>query len=406
MKIGLVSYWCIPYTGGVSTYVLALQKGLEERGHEVDILSHNQSGLHYHIVNKGKSIDKQTFLTPIMKQIGIRFNMKSRNYDAWLAAMEGERLAFRQALTTFTLTKYDVLHAQDVISATAVSEIKPKNTPLVVTLHGKLEAEWKLQGVISDPSPAATWASTLDQYGSRVGDRIIVPSKWLKQQYESTSDLEKDPFDVIPYGFDTLSFLRQAISLKGAIPESSLKLIVCPARLDAVKGHEVLLHALELLRKRRSDWVCWLVGDGPLRPRLEQLTNHLKLQQHVMFLGHRNDMAALLSQADMVVAPSIHDNLPFAIMEAQVAGKPIIASDAGGIPEMIADGESGLLFTSGRADLLCERINKLLDDDWLQKRLANQARYHGLRQWSLDSMTERTLQLYDEALQAKQRGGK
>lgn len=406
MKIGLVSYWCIPYTGGVSTYVLALRKGLEERGHDVDILSHNQTGLYYHIVDKGKSISKQAVLTPIMNQIGLRFNKKSQNYDAWLVAMQGERLAFRQALIEFSLTGYDVIHAQDVISAITVSEIIPKSTPLIVTLHGKLAAEWKLQGVISEPSPAWEWASALDHYGSEVGDRVIVPSNWLKQHYESNNGLENNSFDVIPYGFDTLSFLRQAASINPAIPKESLKLIVCPARLDAVKGHEVLLHALELLLKGRSDWVCWLIGDGPLRPRLEQLTNQLNLQQHVKFLGHRNDMAALLKIADIVVAPSIHDNLPFVIMEAQVAGKPIIASDAGGIPEMIADGESGLLFTSGRADLLCGRINELLDDDRLRKRLANNARYHGLKQWSLDTMTKRTLQLYDKALRSKHGGGK
>jgi glycosyltransferase involved in cell wall biosynthesis len=406
MKIAIVSYWSIPYTGGVSTYVLALRQGLEERGYEVDILSHNETGMNYHIVDKGKSIDKQAVSTPIMQQIGTRFNEKSLNYDSWLAAMEGERIAFRQALSEFSLKDYDLIHAQDVISAIGASEVKSRSTPLIVTLHGKLAAEWRLQGVISDHTQSWQWANGLDYYGSMIGDSIILPSKWLRQQYESTGLMEHIQTDVIPYGFDTLSFIRKSASVNPYPRQEGVTLLVCPARLDQVKGHEVLLQALALLLKQRSDWICWLIGDGPLREQLEQITNQYNLQQHVKFLGHRSDMAALLTEADIVVIPSIHDNLPFVIMEAQVAGKPIIASDAGGIPEMITSGENGLLFPSGRADLLFEKMIALFNDDALRKKMANKARYHGLRNWSLDKMIDRIVHLYDEALRSKRGSGR
>ncbi|MGO4184501.1 glycosyltransferase family 4 protein [Paenibacillus sp. TAF43_2] len=403
MKIALVSYWCVPYTGGVSTYVLALRKGLEARGYEVDILSHNETGLNYHIVDKVKSIDKQAVLAPIMQQIGIRFNEKSLNYNSWLAAMEGERIAFRQALSEFSLKDYDLIHAQDVISAIGVSEIKPRSTPLIVTLHGKLAVEWKHQGIISDDTKAEQWGNALDYYGSMVADWNIFPSKWLKQQYESRSMHDKQ-MDVIPYGFDTLSFLRKSTNGMTVSKPDRVKLLACPARLDQVKGHDVLLHALSLLLQERSDWVCWLIGDGPLRESLEQAKIQYNLQQHVQFLGHRNDMSALLKEADYVVVPSIHDNLPFTVMESQVAGKPIIASAVGGIPEMISHGKNGLLVPAGRADLLCRQISELFNDHSLGKRLANKARSYGLKEWSLDTMSDRTVRLYAKALQVK-RGG-
>ncbi|MGO4692946.1 glycosyltransferase family 4 protein [Paenibacillus sp. 2TAB26] len=401
MKIALVSYWCVPYTGGVSTYVLALRKGLEDRGHEVDILSHNETGQNYHVVDKGKSIDKQAVLTPIMQYMGLRFNEKSLNYDSWLAAMDGERIAFRQALSEFSLKEYDLIHAQDVISAIGVSEVKPRTTPLIVTLHGKLEAEWRLQGYISDDTLSEQWGNALDHYGSMVGDWNIYPSKWLKQQYESTGLMNDIQMDVIPYGFDTLSFLHKSTNGIITTKPEGVKLLVCPARLDQVKGHDVLFHALSLLLKNRSDWICWLIGDGPLRDSLEQVMNQYNLEGHVKFLGHRNDMAALLKEADYVVVPSIHDNFPFVVMESQAMGKPIIASAVGGIPEMITHGENGLLVPAGRADLLCSQIHKLFNDDSLRKRLANKARSYGLKKWSLDKMCDRTLQLYEKALQVK-----
>jgi len=401
MKIALVSYWCVPYTGGVSTYVLALRQGLEARGYEVDILSHNETGLNYHIVDKGKSIDKQAVLTPIMQQIGIRFNEKSPNYDSWLAAMECERIAFRQALSEFSLKDYDLIHAQDVISAIGVSELKPRSTPLIVTLHGKLTVEWKHQGFISNNTQAEHWVNGLDYYGSMVGDWNIFPSKWLKQQYESTGLMHDSQMDVIPYGFDTLSFLRKSINGMPISRPDRVKLLACPARLDQVKGHDVLLHALSLLLKERSDWICWLIGDGPLRDSLEHATIQYNLQQHIKFLGHRNDMAALLKEADYVVVPSIHDNLPFTVMESQVAGKPIIASAVGGIPEMISHRKNGLLVPVGRSDLLCRQISELFDDHSLRNRLANNARSYGLKEWSLDTMSDRTVRLYKKALQVK-----
>lgn len=73
-------------------------------------------------------------------------------------------------------------------------------------------------------------------------------------------------------------------------------------------------------------------GDGPIRNQLEQSVSQLGLGQQVSFLGHQNNMA-LPQEADLIVLPSIHDNLPFVVMEAQVAGKPIIASDTGEYPK-------------------------------------------------------------------------
>ncbi|MFF2479863.1 glycosyltransferase family 4 protein [Paenibacillus sp. NPDC058071] len=405
MRIAIVSYWCVPYTGGVSTYVLALRKGLQDRGHEVDILSHDGTGTNYHNMDKNVWLNKEFVLRPIRDQIARQYNDKVGGYDPWLAAMKAERLAFRQALSVFTLNNYDIIHAQDVISAICVSEVKPAGTPLVVTLHGRLAAEWEYQGAIANGSASWQWAHELDRFGSTVGDRVIMPSQWLLKRYDSFRKANEQT-DIVPYGMDTIAFLRAAAIPSANSGKEGGKLIVCPARLDPVKGHHVLLQALAALASHRSDWICWLVGDGPLRGHLEQLAIQFGLQNRVRFLGHRNDMPALLKEADFVVVPSIHDNTPFVVMEAQVSGKAIIASEVGGIPEMIADGENGLLFPPSRADLLHAAINRLLDDDSLRIRLANQARLDGLRKWPINLMTGRTVALYERTLLAAQGGNR
>ncbi|NIK68180.1 glycosyltransferase family 4 protein [Paenibacillus sp. BK720] len=401
MKIALVSYWCIPYSGGVSTYTLALRKGLEELGHEVDIISHNETGMKYHIVDKGKTIDKPLISEAVKQNTGRRYNIKMHAYDAWLADMESERIAFRQALSHFRLDSYDLIHAQDVISAIGAYEVKPSNIPLLLTLHGDLAAEWQYQRVVSKRSLSWEWAKALDHYGRTAADQIVFPSRWLKRQYDIKPGRTNSKAIVIPYGFDTIKFLHQSALFIPSINKSGSKLILCPARLDPVKGHYLLLEALYKLKELRSDWICWLAGEGPMRKQLEHLVSQLGLGHQVSFLGHQNNMALLLQEADLIVLPSIHDNLPFAVMEAQVAGKPIIASDTGGIPEMIDNGKTGLLFPSGKSDLLCRGLNQLLSDEDQRKKLANQARYHGLRNWSLQTMINRTILLYEKAIASK-----
>ncbi|WP_336772933.1 glycosyltransferase family 4 protein [Paenibacillus sp. MMO-58] len=401
MKIALVSYWCIPYSGGVSTYTLALRKGLEDLGHDVDIISHNDTGMKYHIVDKGRTIDKPLVSAAVKRQIGTRYNIKMPSFDAWLADMESERIAFRQALSHFRLNDYDLIHAQDVISAIGAHEVKPTHIPLLLTLHGDLAAEWMHQGVVSKRSLSWEWAKALDHYGRLAADRVIFPSGWLKRQYDVKPGRTNSSAAVIPYGFDTMKFLHQSALYTPALNKNGMKLILCPARLDPVKGHQVLLQALSKLKETRSDWICWLAGDGPMRSQLEQSVSQLGLGQQVSFLGHQNNMALLLQEADVIVLPSIHDNLPFVVMEAQVAGKPIIASDTGGIPEMIDNGKTGVLFPNGKANLLCRGLNQLLSDEDQRKKLANQARYHGLRNWSLQTMINRTILLYEKTIASK-----
>ncbi|WP_231571056.1 glycosyltransferase family 4 protein [Gordoniibacillus kamchatkensis] len=186
-----------------------------------------------------------------------------------------------------------------------------------------------------------------------------------------------------------------------------MKVLVCPARLVHVKGHKHLFEALALLKGERSDWVCWLLGDGPLRDELTQQCRALGLGEHVQFLGTRSDVPAILGSADVFVLPSLQENLPFSVMEAQIAGKAIVVSDAGGIPEMVEHGTTGLISPAGQSEPMFHNLKRVLADDVLRKRLGEQAKQWAMHHWSIETMMKKTLDVYDSVIQRNitQRGG-
>jgi glycosyltransferase involved in cell wall biosynthesis len=138
--------------------------------------------------------------------------------------------------------------------------------------------------------------------------------------------------------------------------------IACAARLSEEKGHKYLLEALAKLKQERNDWVCWLMGDGKLREELEQQTKELNLEQQVLFMGKQQNVPALLKMVDICVLPSIQDNLPFAVMEAQLAGKPMIVTDAGGLPEMVQHQVNGLVAKAGDSESIYQNIKVMMDN--------------------------------------------
>ncbi|MCS7254450.1 MAG: glycosyltransferase [Armatimonadota bacterium] len=149
-------------------------------------------------------------------------------------------------------------------------------------------------------------------------------------------------------------------------------------RLVPKKGVDVLLRALARLRGKAK---CVVVGDGPMRQKLEMLARQLKLCGCVTFVGsvRHADVAKYYARAAALIVPSViasngdRDGLPNVILEAAASSLPIIASNISGIPEFVEDGESGLLFPAGDDEALAEAIGKVLSDDKLARKLAEGA---------------------------------
>jgi len=175
---------------------------------------------------------------------------------------------------------------------------------------------------------------------------------------------------------------------------SHSKRVIVVANFTRVKGHRTLLNAMA---KLPTDVMseCWLVGDGPERAETERLAEFLGLKNRVRFLGSRNDVPALLRQCDLLVLPSLWEGFGIALVEAMVLGVPTLACRAGGVSEIIRDGETGLLVPPGDADAMAAGIQRLLSDDALRARLAAKAAPDAAARFDARSMAERYQKFYD-----------
>lgn len=165
-------------------------------------------------------------------------------------------------------------------------------------------------------------------------------------------------------------------------------------RLTTQKGVDLLLRAWGLLAEPRE---LILVGDGAERSSLEALCCELKLN-HVTFIGSTNDVRSYLQQADFFVLPSRSEGIPNAMLEAMACGLPIVASHVGGIPDVVEDGESGLLVPPEDAPALVGALNRLLADSDLRRGMGQKARERVVSDYSLKAVTTRHLELYREVI--------
>lgn len=162
-------------------------------------------------------------------------------------------------------------------------------------------------------------------------------------------------------------------------------LIGAVGRLDAQKGHGVLLEALAKLRTRYPAR-CVIIGDGPKHAALEAQIRRLSLEKAVWLLGERDDVTAWLSSLDVFALPSLWEGLPNALLEAMGLGLPVVASAVDGIPEVVADGVNGLLVSPSQPTALAKRLAELAADPALRARLGQQAQRTVFERFSLARM--------------------
>lgn len=176
------------------------------------------------------------------------------------------------------------------------------------------------------------------------------------------------------------------------------KLILNVANMNSeVKGHAVLIEAARTVCSLMPQAKFVLIGDGPLRPGLERSAKECGLQDNVLFLGRRNDVAEILSCADLFVFPSFVEGLPNSVLEAGAFGLPIVATPVGGIPEVISDGVTGLLVRPRDSQALAESILRVLKDPDLAARLSHACRERVRAQFSFDRLINDLGRLYDVA---------
>jgi glycosyltransferase involved in cell wall biosynthesis len=167
---------------------------------------------------------------------------------------------------------------------------------------------------------------------------------------------------VIPNAIDAAAAPR-------ARGDRTTPLLVAVGRLKAPKDFRTLLHALAALPPEAGELL--VVGDGPDRPRIEAEIQSLGLHDRVRLAGQRSDVPELLAAADVFVLSSASEGMPISVLEAMAAGLPVVASRVGGVPELVIDGETGLLVAPGDAYELAEALRRLFADAGLRQRLGD-----------------------------------
>jgi glycosyltransferase involved in cell wall biosynthesis len=166
-------------------------------------------------------------------------------------------------------------------------------------------------------------------------------------------------------------------------------------RLTPAKDPLTLLEACRLLE---TNFRLMMVGDGELRGKMEQFVARNNLRYKVTFTGERNDIPEILAASDILVLDSRWEGLPLIIIEAQIAGLPVVASGVGGIPELIEDGVTGFIVPPRNPQALADVLKKLLGDQNLRRMVVSAAREKALREFSLENMLTKTHRLYEDIL--------
>lgn len=191
-----------------------------------------------------------------------------------------------------------------------------------------------------------------------------------------------------------------------AAPAEAAELrLLCVARLAPVKGQALLLEALARLG---PGVVVSFAGDdlergGAYRRELGQLAGRLGVAERVEFLGQRDDIAALLEHVHALVLPSFAEGLPVVALEAMERGRAVVATAAGGTPEVVDDGVTGLLVEPGSVAGLTEALSRLHQDPELARKLGAAGRARVEQEFTLEQMTERTLAVLEDAANARRR---
>lgn len=218
----------------------------------------------------------------------------------------------------------------------------------------------------------------LQRHAYRFAHAIVANSRAASRQLEREG-VPLGRIRVIPNGIAAERF-------SGRLATSRLATVVTVANLRTEKAHEVLLEAAARLAPRYSDLKFRIIGDGPREAELRALAAGLGVTDRVEFLGHREDVPALLTRADIFVLPSRSEAFPNGAIEAMAAGLPVVASRVGGLIDLVDEGRTGLLVEPDNPAALADAIASLIESPARAAALGAAARDEVVHRYSFDRM--------------------
>ncbi len=266
---------------------------------------------------------------------------------------------------------------------------------IVAALAGRFAGRpvvWHLRDILGPPHFSAGNVRIAVWMANRFASRVIANSRATAAGFVAAggnprlvavvhNGIDPAPFDAVPA--EAARAVRDGIG-----PGSALPLVVHVGRFHHWKGQQVLLRALALERRVHA-WIVGaaLFGEHSVESELKALAATLGVESRVRFLGVRDDVPALLKAADVVVHSSVYPE-PFGrvVVEGMLAGRPVIAADAGGVPEIVTDGVTGLLVRPDDPAALAAAIGRVIGDPGLSATLAARGAAHARTHFSRTAM--------------------
>ena len=389
MRICLLTPEFLPTSGGIGTYTYNLAQGLRSRAEVHVVTAAGQNGAK---VDPGLDGVQVHTIHPDgvnPKSLGLSFQFA----------------AFRRLPELDRTHRFDVVHSNHAYMSDILVRLRRLSAVPAVTVHTTLGTQ--IEGTLSAGGSVpldrrertiARWrplVRRIERRYLRKTAAMVFVSRWVRDHAVARYHLAPRVSTVIPNGIDT-GRLSRGGQLDGGENRASgdRRTLLFAGRLLALKGLDTLLRALA-----RVDPGVRLLLAGPGDPApWRALARRLGVDEgRYEFLGSvpYHEMPRLYRRADAVVLPSFSESCPMVALEAMAAGTPLIAASAGGVREIVTDGETGWLFSPGDADGLARTIETVLFDPARARGVATRARRWVEENGSLDRMAERTLRFYE-----------
>ena len=350
MKIGIT---CYPVYGGSGVVATELGKALAERGHQIHFIAYSMpfrlgpvtENIFFHEVNIAAS--------PLFEYPPYSLALTSKMVDV-----------VRYEELDLLHVHYAIPHATSAVLARQILSTQGLSIPVVTTLHG---TDITLTG--QDPSFAP-----VVNYSINESDGVTAVSEYLRAETQHHFDVQQE-IEVIPNFVDANRFRRtNKQHFKQALCPNGEKVLVHVSNFRPVKRATDVVKVFHRLRNEGMAVKLLLVGDGPDRVPAQHLARELDVYEDVRFLGKQEPVEEILSIADVFLMPSGSETFGLAALEAMACGVPVVASNIGGLPELVVEGQCGFLCPLGDIDCFTDRARRILQDESLQSQMAEAAR--------------------------------
>lgn len=327
----------------IATYHLA--EHLAQRGNEVHVITSQDEGLPEHSKENGFYIHRIAW--PKIRFIG--------TISFWA-----------KICLKIQKIKPDIIHAQNLLSGIpAWASKKLLNIPYAVWGQG------------SDVYLPGRFIRMASKTILKNADAVLALTEDMKQKMQKLYDRD---ISVVPNGISPEKFNIKS----GEKKKGNSKTIIFVGRLHPVKGVSYLIEAMAIVHREMTDAKLILVGDGVERSKLEELAEKLDLNSCIQFMGQvqQERIPMIMQQADLFALPSLSEGFPVVILEAMATGLPIVATNVGGIPDILEEGVNGYLVNSKSPGEIADRILMLLRNDKLREEIsANNREKTKLYEW-------------------------